>query len=170
MAQINRLNEDLEQHSNEIFKKLILIMEQTINFKFDQQYQVYLFAMKTIDVKQHKVHPSVSSLMMECKKMHRLMLTYMQSYQISIIFKPIVMQFEMKLTALITKIQSLHSGNIGGGGHRDIINENDVKEKEKRDMTQAFHSLNMSVKFISDKLNRLNCEAQHLADLCIDID
>ncbi len=106
------------------------------------------------------------------------MQTYMQSYQTPIIFKPIVMQFELKLTSLITKIQSLHlnKNNINENQISDEKNDNNsenkpiIKKPAKRDMTQAFHSLNMSIKFISDKLNRLNCEAQHLANLCIEID
>eukprot|EP01084_Bolivina_argentea_P020209 37596_1 len=189
MAQINRLNEDLEQHSNEIFKKLISIMESLINYKFDgnEQYQSYLLTQTIQSTKQHKVHPSISTLMIECKKMHRLMLTYMQSYQIQIIFKPIVAQFELKLTALISKIQAVHldknnnqnENNEGDGKNNSEDKQNIKKTPEikpvirkppKRDMTQAFHSLNMSIKFISDKLNRLNCEAQHLANLCIEID
>ena len=193
-SQINRLNEDLEQHSNEIFKKLISIMEQLINFKFDE-YQNFLFKMnknKKNDTKINvKVHPSISSLMQECRKMHRLMSTYMQSYQISIIFKPIVMQFEMKLTSLIDKVNRIHLSkkNKIQLNKKDNENENETenktndnddnnspkvtttkKQQEKRDMTESFHSLNMSIKFISDKLNRLNCDAQHLTNLCIDID
>merc|ERR1712003_228895 len=88
-----------------------------------------------------KVNPSISSLMAECRKMYRLMSTYMQSYQISVIFKPIVKQFEQRIAALIADIECIHR-------HED--------EEEKKDMTDAFHSLTMSIRFISDKLNRLN--------------
>ena len=183
-SQINRLHDDLEQHSNEIFKKLISIMEELINYQFgndrDGQYGYYLC--RQIGIKEDgknrdsvRVHPSITSLMNECRKMYKLMATYMQSYQISVIFKPIVMQFEMKLTELIGRVKQMHldgglSGNsnvTNGGGEED---KNNRMTKPKRDMTEAFHSLNMSIKFISDKLNRLSCDAQHLTALCIEID
>ena len=66
----------------------------------------------------------------------------MQSYQIPIIFKPIAMQFEIKLRSLIDK-----------------VNKNN---------DDAFHSLNMNINYISDKLSRLNCDTQHLTNLCVD--
>merc|ERR1712154_625182 len=68
MEQINRLNEDLETHSNEIFKKLISIMEQLIDYKFDgnDQYKSYLFKLHQKNNKKNtnnvRVHPSISSL------------------------------------------------------------------------------------------------------------
>eukprot|EP01083_Nonionella_stella_P026916 74081_1 len=166
-SQINRLNEDLEQHSNEIFNKLISIMEQLIDYKFDgnDQFQSYLVNLN-LPKNNVRVHQSISSLMSECRKMYRLMSTYMQSYQISLIFKPIVMQFDMKLNALCAKLQKLHLNNSD-----QKSNENENGDKvTRRDMTQSFHCLNMAIKFISDKLTRLNCDAQHLTQLCIEID
>lgn len=203
-SQIGRLHDDLELHSNDIFKKLILIVEELITFKFgcdrDGQYGFYLLRqIGTVggDGKHRdsvRVHPSVTSLMNECRKMYKLMATYMQSYQIHVIFKPIVMHFECKLTELISRVQSLHiHHHHGKRGHSSSANDSNAdsnrpdlngasssnsqsrkrhskNEPPRRDMTEAFHSLNMSIKFISDKLNRLSCDAQHLTALCIEID
>ena len=187
-SQINRLHDDLEQHSNEIFKKLISIMEELINFKFgsdhEGQYGHYLCRQigtvrpggKGRDSVAVRVHPSITSLMNECRKMYKLMATYMQSYQISVIFKPIVMQFEMKLTELIGRVKQMHleegqsANNIKDEDNEDGAAARRRNKEPRRDMTEALHSLNMSIKFISDKLNRLSCDAQHLTALCIEID
>merc|ERR1711870_200655 len=91
-----------------------------------------------------RVHPSITSLMNECRKMYKLMATYMQSYQIEVIFKPILMQFEMKITELIGRVKEMHLNH----GHNQTVNTNKSnnqnerkQEVPKRDMTEAFHSL-----------------------------
>ena len=35
---------------------------------------------------------------------------------------------------------------------------------------KSFHSLNMTIRFISERLERLNCDASEIASLCVDDD
>merc|ERR1712113_428144 len=107
--------------------KLISIMEELINYKFgtdrEGQYGHYLLCGVAKSV---RVHPAITSLMNECRKMYKLMATYMQSYQIAVIFRPIVMQFEMKLTELIGRVKQMHLGQ----GHSANINANNQSERK----------------------------------------
>ena len=197
--EFDRLNEDLYQHSKEIEKKLISIMQGLIKQQF-RSYSEYLKKKAHKSSSDVKIHDSIAQLMKQCRQMYRVLGLYLGNDEISNIFDPIIEQFIVQLKYIIQQKKvdlknnlNNKNNNINNSNNNNNNNDNEKtndyddkndklnkknKNKNKNGLNRnpkinyekSFHSLNMTIRYISERLERLNCDASEIAGLCVDDD
>jgi len=146
--QMHKCRQNIEIHMRKIDEKLVSIMQGLMQ-KQIAIFQEYMLTETTSDV---KVHQSIATLMKQSKQMHKVLNTYLTPDKIQAIFEPIVSSF-------VTTLEDVR---------RSIVNQHKIETSRATRTERDIHVFNLTVKFISERLQRLNALSPKFNDLCLD--